>query len=129
MKDNIYRGRRPDGIWVEGYYFAKPILNKHYILCGENQWLVEPETVGQYSGLDDKNGERVFEGDLIQSKGNLVWLVSFERSAFVCKDATGRTYFALWEQWEYDLKNNKPISPSEYFEVVGNVFDNPELLT
>jgi hypothetical protein len=71
----------------------------------------------------------VFEGDLIQSKGNLVWLVSFERSAFVCKDSTGRTYFALWEQWEYDIKNNEPISPSEYFEVVGNIYDNPELLT
>jgi uncharacterized phage protein (TIGR01671 family) len=89
---------------------------------------VNPETVGQFTGLFDKNGKRIFEGDIVRSSGGILWLVAFEKNSFVCKDNSMRTYFALWEQWEYNWKSKEDISPSYNFEVVGNIYDNPELM-
>ena len=88
---------------------------------------VDPNTVGQFTGLLDKNGKKIFEGDIVLRSG-ITWLIVFEKNAFVCKDNTMRTYFALWEQWEYNWKSAEDISPSDAFEVIGNIYDNPELL-
>ena len=127
MREYLFRGRRFDNIWVEGYLFAKPILEKYFITLGEEQWLVNRNTVGQYTGLKDINKQKIFEGDIIRSRYGITWLVAFENNAFVCKDSSGEIYFALWEQWEFDYKNKQWLAP-DYFEVVGNIYDTPELL-
>ena len=91
-----FRGRTPQKQWVEGYYFAKPILNKHFILEGENQWMVEKRTVGMYSRVHDKNQKALFEGDIViypwwtrdAEKRNIPMVVTFREGEFVLEPPT-----------------------------------------
>lgn len=141
MREILFRGKRiaghrdstKDGTMLYGYLFVdkkgQPKIKWYNEYFGTSITSnVDPKTVGQFTGLLDKNGNKIFEGDIIKSKGGILWIVAFEKNAFVCKDETMRTYFALWEQWEYNWKTEENISPSDNFEVVGNIYDNPELL-
>ena len=72
--------------WVYGYYFAQPSLNCHYIISGDIQWNVDPNTVGEWTGAFDKNHERIFEGDLCRiTAGNtaLTGTIQMRGGAFV----------------------------------------------
>ena len=133
MREILFRGKRTDnGEWVEGYYIHRPTA----VCIGESNpsciWVpaadpdddtkifeVFPETVGQYTGLTDKNGKRVFEGDIVRY-GDTIHKVVFEQRY-------GTAYFGIMisdiETW---LFGNE--CPANLVEVIGNIYDNPELL-
>ena len=148
-REILFRGKRTDnGEWIEGFYSAEeynPYIGKiEYIpriqIIGKCVSLgVIPETVGQFTGLTDKNGVRIFEGDILRG---------FEYP--FCSNINGEfNYFAeiVWFDDSsafgiYTFKNPKSnvrgISEGntdylEYFnadkwEVIGNIHDNPEIL-
>lgn len=119
MMEILFRGKRTgDGQWVYGYYFAKPILEKHFIEIGEEQFLVDPKTVGQYTGMADKNGTRIFEGDIMSFGAygiDYVGKVEFIDGNFciACKSA--------YPFLDDAIKRHEAVK-------VGNIHDNPELL-
>ena len=157
MREILFRGKRADnGEWIEGYYakqsnhacFAHELKYQHFIfkdvcldfnLGGLQEFEIIPETVGQYTGLTDKNGVRIFEGDILRG---------FEYP--FCSNINGEfNYFAeiVWFDDSsafgiYTFKNPKSnvrgISEGntdylEYFnadkwEVIGNIHDNSEIL-
>lgn len=128
MREILFRGKRIDnGEWVEGsYVLARDIVSEkigHLIVKigtdmvrGElfDFEIVDPSTVGQYTGLTDKNGKKIFEGDIIfdpEIKDN--YIVEFDEGGFCAGDMFLQAY----------------ISFDEFScEVIGNIHDNPELL-
>lgn len=137
MREILFRGKRNDnGEWIIGGYYHGEVYNLdeidiHYIipccdLYDEDLELVEviPETVGQYTGLTDNNGERIWEGDIVrckQERGNEgICVVIWFNGAFVACPISGNLLeMTLHDYWynDYDL-----------VEIIGNETDNPELL-
>ena len=130
-REILFRGKRKDtGEWVTGGYFFEPYSEKVYITVWNTFGLgfiesieVDPSTVGQCTGLTDKNGKRIFERDV----------VSFTR-----ENALGWTTRRIGEVKYYDRLPIFYIMATtgdawdwcdcDDIEVIGNSFDNPELL-
>lgn len=96
--------------------------HQHYI--GEDGMSV------RFQHIDDVKflwkGKKIFEGDIVTFRSGLMWVVDFQLNAFVAMDGQ-RVQFAFFEQYDWDHKTHEPIAP-DYFEVIGNIHDNPELL-
>ena len=138
MREILFRGKRKDnGEWVEGFYVI--VGGKyHYILIGKLditggypdliKFAVDPATVGQFTGLTDKNGKRIFEGYIVES-------VFTKKPYIVCFGEY--TYTDDWgdEQsacgW-YNIEKGGYVTafgiPDKWATVIGNIHDNPELL-
>ena len=134
MREILFRGKRTDnGEWVEGYYSYSPEIDKHMITTADlahpfgtnfGFYKVIPETVGQYTGLTDKNGRKIFEGDVIEfadffdseiHRGVAYWCdLAFW---FDCTETEG-------DEGIYSLA----YISANILEVIGNIYDNPELL-
>ena len=130
MREILFRGKRIDnGKWVEGYYAAEPYTkntyNYGYILENEKDlfakkaWLVDSRTVGQFTGLT-ANGKRIFEGDIV-----VVPLSGKPAKGIVEYFKTDICGFAVITQPQY---SNYVLHKNYAYEVIGNIYDNPELL-
>lgn len=139
MRDILFRGKRIDnGEWGEGIPIQTHIgvfmcfdENPHY--CSQYGYMeidkiamVDEATVCQYTGLADKNGRKIFEGDIlhfVNHINNNEWLcaVEFLEGSFICryiyKDGELGEY-NHFTSWHEKVK----------WEVAGNIFDNPELI-
>lgn len=144
-REILFRGKLlRTGEWIEGYYcktsdttyaFSEdydryPVPEHHCILVDEmTDWglpnrptlhEVDPVTIGQYTGLTDRNGKRIFEGDILRYD-----------------DGETSIYDARWDyhRWLVQMHRDYPTMPDDlddffcqYAEVIGNIYDNPELL-
>ena len=128
MREILFHGKRVDnGEWVEGIYLDQNHLG---VFCYDAEcqdyditvYIVLPETVGQYTGLTDKNGKKIFEGDIVK------WRDSSSNS--VCN--IGEIYYD--NRGYYYVRNTfygyetDPLLESGQCEIIGNIHDNPELL-
>lgn len=119
MREILFRGKRIDNKeWIEGVAFPHDndkvtMFSQHSTdgcLVGEE---VDPETVGQFTGLTDKNGKKIFEGDIIEHEGNRYSI----------------NYLPYYARFSAVKPNNVfCVFAYQYGEVIGNIYDNPELL-
>ena len=137
MCEILFRGKRTDnGEWVKGYYCNlggnHPRILKENIFIGKIGMVLEfknidvlPETVGQYTGLTDKNGTKIFEGDIVS-----YFKKDILNSEVIYKD--GCFMFRFISEFTQRMRQSKqePIfdNVSMCGEVIGNIHDNPELL-
>lgn len=140
MREILFRGVSTDSVeWVEGWFemypFSRWPLKETIIPAQEakdgyfHHVEVIPETVGQFTGLTDKNGTKIFEGDIVR----------VERDLYSGENKKERETFngVVWYDEKhtcFGLKSKKyrclPIHrfKGDYSTVIGNIHDNPELL-
>ena len=128
VREILFRGKEnPSGKWVEGFYNHIPcgrfLCDEHLIQTIDTDgrigqlFTVYDSTVGQFTGLTDKNGKKIFEGDIVDilTENEEIGVVEYEDGGFLvsadgfCVDFHSNIYGT-------DL------------EVIGNIHDNPELL-
>lgn len=127
-REILFRGKRIDnGEWVKGFYVCIP--DTHYIMTGKfdsltngiinsEAYKVDPDTIGQFTGLTDENGVKIFEGDIVRY-GDTIHRVVFEQR-------NGTAYFGL----VYAACETLPFGHYQdlkQIEVIGNIYDNLEL--
>lgn len=130
MREILFRGKRIDsGEWTQGAYFPKNDNYPATIYTDDGLGAsVDPATVGQYTGLTDKNGKKIFEGDIVD--GSETWWAS-------C-DPAWRSSPVIPVKWDCDICGFDPFADYDCdcgvyiygneVEVIGNIYDNPELL-
>ena len=125
MKDRyLFKAKRiKDGQWVEGAFYIEPYTDCCYIIqwnssgLGFNEFIkVDGDTICQCTGLKDKNGKLIWENDILNG-GNLV-VTWREELASYCLTKKG---------WMYQHFFGEAVDACDC-EVIGNVFDNPELM-
>lgn len=146
MRKILFKAKRLDtGEWVEGYYqkrYDTKNDEQHFIfwLKSYTVWEyaeIDPNTLRQYTGLNDKSGKKIWENDILR------YSHEYEGSPFLkegedVKYRVGAVFWSEWRgSWAVCGRGKKKCINNDVFkynrnpnrtEVIGNVFDNPELL-
>ena len=142
MREILFRGKCLDnGKWAEGFVVASrentysngfEMITVDGINYDEldnyipdfTSYAVDPSTIGQYTGLKDKNGKKIFEGDIVRCMtkyGGDIGIVTFKDGKFV-----------IYWQSEYHYPKCRKITDYYYVnartKIMGNIYDNPELI-
>ena len=122
MSDNGYL----DGPWIEGY-----LSDEEYISNGDGEFLIDKDTVCQYTGLIDKSGNKIWENDVIRYYSGEVYAPVKFGEYQNWFDSTSTCHVGFYVDWDEKYGIRKDLGywiNIANVEVVGNIFDNPELM-
>ena len=150
MREILFRGKwKNSGEWVYGNLFNPDKADTPTQICigtyiARTCYEIDPETVCQFTGLYDKNGRKIFEGDILQCNNNPIDLVKVVYGNFGVIDVETETAVDNVIGWHYEVIPTDELSKVEPFRlpmpitefyinrctmvVIGNIYDNPELL-
>lgn len=118
MRKIEFRGKKTSGDWVYGVPIQCHDGGDWQICTNAYKYTVNPQTIGQYTGLTDKNGKKIFEGDILCGYWHTTVAIYYDECCCQFRAKKGEL--------------NRPIDyfcgyPVQ-FEVIGNIYNNPELL-
>ena len=127
MMEILFRGKRAtNGDWVYGDFVhgneRKSLRDSIFVYDSEtqsfNDYEINPSTLGQYTGLTDKNGKKVFEGDIIRKTNKGRHPEIFIANIRTCFYTNEEVYYGPFDHFTESCE----------YEIIGNITDNPELL-
>ena len=149
-REILFKAKRIDnGEWVEGYLMDENYINapfNDYDACGrfDDPIEIDPDTICQYTGMTDKNGQKIWENDVLRGHGNEKDLSKAVFGGFYVIDVETLEIVDSVVGWHTEVIETDEISKCEPFnlpmpltefyinrseyEVIGNIFDNPELV-
>ena len=132
-REILFKARRKDnGEWVEGYYQKRFDLDgseQHFIFWSKSYTVweyaeIDSDTICQYTELTDKNGQKIWENDICDRKEKHPEIVTYNKGDWQLDYS-----YALGKEKHFCACNlGFYVCERECVEVIGNVFDNPELL-
>ena len=138
MREILFRGKTTDtGKWIEGFYFYKYRTQEHGIHCSismgvlmDRAFEVIPETIGQFTGLTDKNGKKAYSGDVYRDSHGTIRTIWTDQGGF--RTESNPLSFGYGSQGNSNpslaLADQQAASWFEgNCEIIGNIHDNPEL--
>ena len=130
MREILFKAKgQTDDKWHIGF-----LANLYGGICiireNEHEWICKPETICQYTGIKDKNGKLIFENDVVKAT---------VRQNSLCQSSSYSDFYQISYQEKYcyfylKKKNNNLLFDGNFsyylknIEVIGNIFDNPELM-
>jgi uncharacterized phage protein (TIGR01671 family) len=126
MREISFKAKRRDTEkWVEGYYMCLHGINgaenSHFIIDNHGEYnLIDPDTLCQYTGLTDKNGTKIFENDIVN--------YDYTSHKVVFENRFGSACFGIVINDRNKVLNFCSLVPTDKMVVIGNIFDNPELI-
>lgn len=149
MREILFKGKRlNNGEWVEGFLFddglvdskrwfigsievidAKYDVDNCLDIYGHCIYEVDPETVCQYTGLKDMNGKKIFEGDILKHESIFAFLSERKATCYKVIFKNGAFQYAgITQDYSFAFDDSEFYLDLTECEIIGNVFDNPELL-
>ena len=135
MREILFRGKTKRNEWIYGDLITHGIdfdyaIKQHHT---REVWDIIPETVGQFTGLTDKNGTKIFEGDIVAWYSELVVIKFGEYDAIEQSYEIGNHFRKVDKFGWFGERQNCCSKGIEFIllkdgEVIGNIYDNPELL-
>ena len=128
MREIKFRGRDKQGIWHYGYFWRNTqgdcFIREKIATTHNADFEVDEKSVGQFTGLKDKNGKEIYEGDIVKfvywvegKQIKSIMVIRFEDAKFNAFDKLNLKLCSL----SNEVANNK-------IEIIGNIYENPELL-
>ncbi len=126
--------------WVYGHYYYDIVALEHNIVEGAIKWIIDPQTLGEYIGRKDKNSTEIYEGNVVEWRYSCADTSVFRGEViYDCRVLEigyehNTTLFVGFILKCYDSINGKDeiwytsISELAEYEVIGNIYENPELL-
>lgn len=146
MREILFKAKRKDnGEWVEGYYqkrYDTQNDEQHFIFWSKSYTVweyaeIDPTTLCQYTGLTDENGRKIWENDILRYSYDYAGS-PFLKDGEEIKYSVGAVFWSEWRgSWAVCGRGNEKCTNNDVFkynrnpnrtEVIGNIFDNPELL-
>ncbi len=124
MREILFRGKSIDtGEWIYGDLLQYADTVQIWVKTNDGKWnyMVDPETVCQYTGLTDKNGKKIFEGDILSARldseypNDITYVqITWNGFSWCTRESTRDDIMTEWD--------------CNTFEVFGNIYDNPDLI-
>ena len=128
MREILFRGEnKTTGEWVQGDLFHYG--EQAFIAANNRNAEILPETLGQFTGLTNRNGVKIFEGDIVTGiaysqewVGNIIWIKE------IASFGLNHGHDIAWENSSILKRATKGINDEFSAKIIGNIYDNPELL-
>lgn len=121
MREILFRGKCfENGEWLYGYLSSKHTISVESPIGNIDEVVIDPTTVGQYTGLTDMNGVKIFEGDILKDTWDGEEIIA-------CVEYRANYFGVLYQHNVSNAWSPVLVGNSFYPIVIGNIYDNPEL--